>query len=123
MVLHGSVSAQWHQDLFEVYAYGPFNEAGVLHCAEELQKAVIDNPKESWVRYEEWDDEVSGSQETIDNAAQLWLWYDSMGCKASAILVHSGFQGLIVDKLMTGNTKMFFDKQEALTWLEQQRAL
>jgi len=118
--LHGQVTISWEEDLFVVSAYGPFNEEGLIYCANKLMEQVSSRNLANWKKLEIWDDKTLASPDALKVVKPLFDWYKLKGCELDVFVIKNSVQKYILDELDISNLVIFYDEKEARDWLSKQ---
>jgi len=114
---HGNMNLSWIKDLFIIEVEGPFNEDGIKFWFSELQKSVKNRGAKDWRRLEIWNEEASGSPESIDTGKLIYDWYEENGCVLTPVVVSNSLQEHIIKNMFVSSAKIFRDKETAQQWL------
>lgn len=121
MNAHGEVFLEWDEDLLIVHARGPFNEIGAESSILAIQSSIRNENRKLWCRLEVWDQETLGSPAVVALIKDAAVWYKENGCFASAVVISNSIQNQLIQKVTNEQTKTFYDKSEAIQWLNDQR--
>ena len=110
---HGEVRFVWRKDVLFVEAFGPFNEVAVVQVAEAYLKQVEGQELESFSVVEVWDKNSLGSPEVMDKVGQFWHYLQGTNCSALCIVVDSGIQKRLCEKLLPSIGRVFLSQEEA----------
>ena len=115
---HGEVRFTWGKGILYLEAFGPFNEVAVVQVAEEYLKQVASLEQESFSVVEIWDKHSLGSPEVMGKVGQFWKYLQGTRCTALCVVVESGIQKRLCEKLLPPIGSVFLSKQEAEQWLQ-----
>lgn len=121
MKIHGKTTFTWKNDVLYMETFGPFNEEGMVHTANEYQKTIVNKKCKSFCIIEIWDSETSTSPEGIQEMGKFWRTLQDSGCIALAVVASNNVQEWAAKSQLPVIGKIFQTQEDAEIWVNQNK--
>lgn len=118
MEAHGILKFYHDNHVLYVESFGPFNMEGIIKGKLEYMDNVERISKDKFCVVEIWDEETLTSPDALHVIQELWKTLESYSCCSLAVVIKTVFQKDIVENMLPKIGRVFNNKEEAITWIQ-----
>ena len=121
---HGLIELNWQGNVLYVDAFGPFNEEGVVSCAQKYINEIKNKTCEQFYVIETWDKDSFGSPKVYEVVDKNWASFQAFGCLGIAVVVSDNLQKSLAEKVLPSfPSQAFTTLEQAQSWISSLNAL
>lgn len=115
---HGLIELNWQGNVLYVDAFGPFNEEGVVSCAQKYINEIKNKTCEQFYVIETWDKDSFGSPKVYEVVDKNWASFQAFGCLGIAVVVSDNLQKSLAEKVLPSfPSQAFTNLEQAQSWI------